>query len=372
MFLKRKDKIMEKKHSKEMNFELLRVIAMFFIVLYHEVAHSGIAEVQNQGIINECIETLFLTLGPVFLNLFVMITGYFMVKSKMNLKSIAKLVLETFIYSVSIAVLFALKTKTWPNIRNFFPVSSNEYWYVTAYVAIYLLSPFMNIVLRKINKKQYSVLLALITIFMVIQPSIFYTNTTIINSGLSLIWMVYLYIFAGYIRMHYDKNIKKEICFMISILLVILTVIMSAIYAPFLKIDLSKISKHYSITVVCSTIFMFLGFKQVNLKNKKTIKLLEIISPLTFGVYLIHDNNIIRRRLWMKYLKISKLVFSEGLLIKLILIGLGVYIVCLFIDFARKTIFDAIYKTKLYGKLDNKLDKLNTKFWATMEEGKEN
>ena len=56
-----------------------------------------------------------------------------------------------------------------------------------------------------------------------------------------------------------------------------------------------------NIVCIITSISLFCTFKNINFNNSKII---NIISSATLGVYLIHDNNIIRPILWNKWLNI--------------------------------------------------------------------
>lgn len=74
---------MEKKERKS-NFEILRILAMVLIISYHFVFHSN----YNYGAINahDFILRTFWLFGEIGVNLFMLISGYFMVHSKFSLK----------------------------------------------------------------------------------------------------------------------------------------------------------------------------------------------------------------------------------------------------------------------------------------------
>ena len=52
--------------------------------------------------------------------------------------------------------------------------------------------------------------------------------------------------------------------------------------------------------ILLLSLFLFLGFKELKVRNSRAINL---ISSLTFGIYLIHDNWQIRRYLWNNVIK---------------------------------------------------------------------
>ena len=52
---------------------------------------------------------------------------------------------------------------------------------------------------------------------------------------------------------------------------------------------------------VLQSIFIIFFFTQINY-NKYIGKIISFFGPLTFGIYLIHDNNLVRKNLIKKYL----------------------------------------------------------------------
>ena len=82
---------MEKENVKtrESNIELLRVISMVMIFVYHYCVHGSILKVGSYTI-NKLV-ALFLSIGGrVGVNLFILIMGYFMINSKFKIKKLLK------------------------------------------------------------------------------------------------------------------------------------------------------------------------------------------------------------------------------------------------------------------------------------------
>lgn len=81
---------MEEKERKS-NFEILRILAMILIISYHFVFHSN----YNYWTINahDFILRAFWLFGEIGVNLFMLISGYFLVCSKFSWKKVIKLIL---------------------------------------------------------------------------------------------------------------------------------------------------------------------------------------------------------------------------------------------------------------------------------------
>ena len=83
------------KKVRNSNFELLRIIAMIMIIIHHYTVHGGwIPFTYENFTFNMVLTQLMRYGGKIGCHLFMMITGYFMIKGKTNFKKIFKLVLE--------------------------------------------------------------------------------------------------------------------------------------------------------------------------------------------------------------------------------------------------------------------------------------
>ena len=89
-------------HERESNIELYRIILMLSIIAHHYIMHSGLLSIMCKNPIS--IKSIFLFIigawGKIGINCFVLITGYYMCKSKISLKKFMKLLLEVQFYEI--------------------------------------------------------------------------------------------------------------------------------------------------------------------------------------------------------------------------------------------------------------------------------
>ena len=81
-----------------------------------------------------------------------------------------------------------------------------------------------------------------------------------------------------------------------------------------------------------ASLFLFLGFKKMKIGYKKSINL---ISSATFGVYLIHDNNYMRRFLWYTLFHNASYTESPYLIPHSLCAILLVFVCCTLIELFR-------------------------------------
>ncbi len=188
----------QKKSARESNIELLRIVSMLLIILHHYSVHGPWPK---DGILTTTIAVNFLSFGgKVGVCAFVIITGYFMSRSRFKAASILKLALETIFFSW---VFLGVKATLNPGSLDFnswkaalLPLSSNQYWFVTTYIVLALLAPLLNLCFKQISgNAKCKVILAGFILFSVI-PTFVLTNSYTSN----VVWFCYLYFIGAYIR----------------------------------------------------------------------------------------------------------------------------------------------------------------------------
>ena len=281
------------------NLELYRIIVMFLIVSHHYVVNSGVLEkmYENPLSANSIFLFLFGAWGKTGINCFMMITGYFMCKSRINLEKYIKLLFEVVFYNVVIALIFAITGYgTWKEmLEAFFAVrcvSNNDF--TACFLIFYLLIPFWNFLLNTINKKQHQYFLAILGflyVFLGTMPSF-----GVVFNYVS--WFGFLYLVAAYIRFYPCKKKSWGLYTGIFIFVGILSIIGCLILGGRLdkQIAYRFVSDSNTFIAFAISVCSFMLFKQWNIGYSK---LINIIGGSTFGVLCIHANSdSMRKWLW--------------------------------------------------------------------------
>lgn len=155
-------------------FELMRIIAMYLIVLHHAILHGVLKlplTTQMKYPDGTTIGTILEMGGEAGVFLFVLITGFFMSQSKISLKKIFKTWLPVFFWSFILYLIFQLSIFHQFSIKGLIkailPITFNQYWFVTVYFFMYCSIPFLNPIVESLNtkkQKQYFLILGLILI----------------------------------------------------------------------------------------------------------------------------------------------------------------------------------------------------------------
>jgi surface polysaccharide O-acyltransferase-like enzyme len=327
-----------KKVERNSNLELLRILAIVMIIAHHYSVH-GQWEIGNELSLNRVIVQFLSLGGKLGVNCFVLITGYFMVNSKFNVKKLLKIIGQVFFYSVIIMIFFKLFKIYNIGIRetaeSFFPIIFSKYWFATTYVELYILSPFLNKFINYCTNKEYKQLLIILTVILSVIPT--FTNSL---PGIdNLAWFVFLYLIASYIRKYpHDLFSRTRLCLLIFtagcifIMLSVIILDLLGLKIANFPIDPTFLREMNSLPLLFCSISLFLYFKNINIGSNKII---NSVSATTFGIYLIHDNNLIRSYLWVNIAKNNSYYHSNWLFLHAIVTIILVFIVCLFIEYFR-------------------------------------
>lgn len=344
--------MMKDKKERESNIELLRIICMFMVVLCHASSHGialRFANLTSEVFTWKILVAKILSMGGgIANNTFVLISGYFMINSiKVNKKSIVKLLCDLFFYSWIIAVVFwstgletFLVTKA---IQYLFPVWFGGNWFVCCYIILCLLVPFINSFFNNLEEKKYFQLLIILFILRYVLTALF--AETYMDEGHCLEQFVYMYAVGGYIKLYGKERILKATRrwgLYIAVAVLMLCVLTATIWelANITGIeDLYNYTTHFSslFGVIISVLLLIYAIT----RKKWYSSIVNVVASSTLGIYLIHDNELMRKFLWITiYPNLDMLdtnLFVVLLFVKVAIVFIG----CLAIDQIRKLLLEA-------------------------------
>lgn len=328
------------KFDRQTNFELLRVFAMFMITAYHYTLWGVSVWPENIG--NRIFLELWSMLGTVGVNLFVLISGYFGIYSCFKVKKIIKLEVQTLFFSILCMLCLArgnlIQLSITDIIKNMFPNVFNQWWFITAYIVLYLLSPYINRLLLLLNKREFLSLIFLILIMWCVIPSLSLQISSAFNWS-PQIWMISMYVMGAYIR-RFPFQIKRGISLglimtMFSIGLICFPIaLVEALHLDFINIDrlIAHIRISNSIPVVWSSLSIFTLFKELRLHSNKAI---NYVAGSAFSVYLLQENIFFRPVLWNNILRCDIYALSSGIYVHAIFSLFFIY----FLGMAAQVLF---------------------------------
>lgn len=345
---------------KERNYgiDLFRLIAMLEIVILHILGHGGVVnalKVGMGGYIGVWVLTI-IVYGAV--DCYALLSGYvgYSEEKDINIRfdKYAKLWLQVTFYSfiiTLIAKIFLPSEITLGSIiKALFPVTFGEYWYFCAYTGIFFLLPFLNRLIQNLKEKELYFLIITITVIYSVYAGIMgkLNDPFSIKSGSSFIWLLLLYIIGASLRKLKIANKvsgKKALLIACSLLvftwLTVIIIPSCSIYILHREAGRGLLVSYTSPTILLASMLLLILFANIH-PRKWLLKIIKYFSPATFGVYLIHDNPVVRNVFITD--KFSRLV--EGNVIYMVFTVLGtaiiIFFVCLLVEKVRLRIFKCL------------------------------
>jgi surface polysaccharide O-acyltransferase-like enzyme len=316
---------------------------MLFIVLSHMCVHGGVSTVDTSFTFNEIFVQCGV-LGNLGVDIFVLITGYFISEKSFSVKRLSSLFAQVWFYSLLLTAVavWAFQVDVGVNdvIRAVFPTIFTEYWFFTAYVILLLVSPFLNIAIRHMERASFLKLLLCLMILWVIIPSV---TTQGMYSG-HIPHFVSLYFVGAYFKKYPDLCFSQKKLRYLCVLACWSLLILLTVGFHFLGDRLPGILSGYRENLYAKESILIVGiavglFAFAVYSKPFTSRIINIVSSCVFGTYLIHDHPLIRNVLWTRILHVTELYHSRFFIFYAIAAVFTVFACCVLIEFVRlKTI----------------------------------
>ena len=334
-----------RKAERESNFELLRIVAMFCVVVYHAVCALDISFPAGEMSLDRFFFQLCYCAGDLGNSLFVLISGYFLVRSPFSLRRVLRLWAQTLFYSLLLGAL-ALAAG-WPLSRGNVwhmaaPVLSISYWFINCYLVFCFLNPTLNRLYAALERRDFKRLLAVMFVC-------FSLLRTLVPGGFvpftKFAMFFFLYSLAAYVRLYPDAVgafDRPWRCFAAAAALVALLLGYFALCFrsggrfAFLRPD--RFDHMATLPLLGLSLALFLGFRSLRMPR---LRLVNAVGGAAFGVYLIHYSYAWREKLWEMLL--GALPAGGTPALSLLLAALLVYAACALLDLARRSALEPLY-----------------------------
>ncbi len=321
---------------RDTNIELYRCVVMFLIVAHHYMMHSGLLNLTP-----ECLTStksiylyLFGMWGKIGINCFVLITGYYMCLSNINIRKFLKLLLQVEFYKCSIFFFFVIGGSQSLSVNSILnsllPFTDIDNGFIDCFFVFYLFIPFLNSLINSINRTKHIALIILCLFFFCLWPQfhIFRVNSNYV------VWFCIIYFIAAFIKIHkIDEMLSYRLWGAITFLMIIF-----AFFSVLLLLNFGRrwpyllVYDSNSVFAVLISVFSFMFFKRLPMNNNK---LINAIGGTTFGILLIHDCSWnMRQWLWVDVCNCVGWYDRNVYLHSLICVS-GVFVIGAIIDYMR-------------------------------------
>lgn len=313
------------KPGKDLQVEVLRIVAMLMIVACHMVIHLNVSERRfNMELLpkpgfKSAIRFLIVQYGQVGVSLFFIISGYFLCKKVFNYRRIFAAWAQMFLYciiilaSIFIANCFGILPENLSNLLrgkdlfytvlwNVTPFTYRSYWFMSSYLIMLMFMPFINILINNMNKRNHAMLLVLLACISLI-PLYFGRNYT----WNDIIYAIFGYLVGAFISV-YRNELKEYKTNLLLASVVLLTLIMLVFnyfassgskFARILTWD-QQVHGGIGILPIAIATCIFIVIHRIDMTKIQGFsrKIILKVSKATFGVYLIHEHMFIFIAMW--------------------------------------------------------------------------
>ncbi len=325
------------KSVRQSNFELLRIVCMLMIIAGHILNEHYIDfDLDNP---DYYIPKFFKGFLCVAVNSFVLISGYWGIQFKVQ--KLLKLEFQILFYSIMILLIMTLLGFHQIDYKHdffyFLPVITKRYWFVTCYIALYLISPFLNHVKDHLSKSDYKQFLLGGFVIIYLWPTFTFlidAPNLIEDGGYGIVNFIYLYFMGHYIHRYCRCNLSW--IFYITSYLVICSLlgVIQYIISRLLGFDYTSLICYNTIFIFGASVSLFIAFSKMTFQSRWINKL----AKPCFSVFLIHAHLL----LWVHFCSYLGIKEYRGFSFFLLLswLPITIYLACSIIENLRLFIFD--------------------------------
>jgi len=303
----KKNQIESKETAYFWGLDLIRIIAMFFVVLVHSTTFYGF-EADNIS----SIATFFAGGGRYLsftcIPLFLILTGYLNSDKTPNARYYLKLLKILIEFILCGIIIFIVNRFCFNDTTSFGTVAINMFsfkypsysWYISMFVGLFLLIPFFNYLYKSIpNNFKWLFIVSLLLIFS--SPSV--TNYWTVAYPI-------MYYFIGTFIKDKQFKVKKYILFLSITGICLLQILIAKFNIPIFSVE-----NHNNIGCLVLSVSIFLLFYDLKISkvssSMKIVKILRIIANASLSTFLI--SQIFETLTYRMFNSLNLVTFAEKL-----------------------------------------------------------
>lgn len=285
--------------ERESGIELLRILAALGVVFSHFLNGGAVFDSESISFVNYLVLTFLRSITISSVDIFIIITGYYMCSSQV--RSVGKplnLLLQVSFCGVILATIFYVAGFPGYTVKKIVTSAIPLNWFITLYVVIYIISPYLNVVYRNLaSKKLWTVFIIMMIILFSIWPSLLgvaqhfgYPLDALStygrggnNAGYTIVNFVTLYSIGAFLRVNeIEGKIKNKV--LIIFILFCVIILWGMRFIPINTTPWHIAGWYDNIFVILLSVFLFLLFKQFHFRNR----IINNLAKASFTCFIIH------------------------------------------------------------------------------------
>lgn len=346
-----------KKGIRNSNIELVKIIAIFMIIISHVTQTLGTGNILIDfqdyvfplGIASNNIQTIILNLffqgGALGNTLFFSCSAWFLVGNTAFARRKAFSLLCT-VWTISIFILSVYffcspSCLTSSNITvQLLPTCYANCWYMTCYIIFLFIYPWMNKLIDELNQKEL-LRIMLFSSFLWIMMNYFKPDWFFSSS---LITWVSIYVLIAYLKVYCTDLMKNKKIGLLLLMIGIIGYILQVTLVNYIALNINSIfwNKVLYLNNICSPFYLMIAIGSIIIASKTngSNKHINYISGLSIYVYLFHENYLFRcytrPKIWQY---IYMYIGYEHIVLLTVIYAFGLFILtCSIAAFYKETI----------------------------------
>lgn len=302
--------------------DLLRIGAMFLIVTCHSILHVRWMLHVDQGFTpaptwKQAAMYLIVQYGQVGVSVFFIVTGYFLIRKPFTFRRPVAAWAHMWVYAVTIYVVGLLAATRFPFIMptgtaayeaflwSVTPGLWGSYWFMTAYLVLLLLSPYINHVFLTMSARMSGALIALLAFF-----SLWLLYGNRVGNWTNVVYAALGYMIGAWIRLYRDR-IPRWISARRALWGTVVASSVVMLLFNRLSLGASSLVKFFHwdaqtkpgiqilpIVIAAALFLLTIDARRPLRADSRAGRAVISVSASMFGVYLIHENTLIYRHFW--------------------------------------------------------------------------
>lgn len=285
--------------------DLLRIIAMLFVIILHITGIGGICAGSELLSGNFLTAQLLRIATTCSVNCYALISGYVAWNRSPKLSGLLNLWAKVVCFCVGIIVaarFLAPELVGWADLKKaLMPATSGIYWYFSAYAVMFFFSPVLNHGIRHISRREAVLALAGIAAAVFCLPVTSIGSVFALGGGYSALWLMILYLAGGLMERFEvaDKLSTRQWAglYLLAVLANFVPRMLLLVFRPgfWTPENQNLLVQYLSPSVILAAAALLGLFSRLRL-SETAVRIVAKLSPHAFGVYLLHTHPLVFQR----------------------------------------------------------------------------
>lgn len=332
--------------NRDSNMDLMRITAMLLVMLFHiNFFNIALEEAPHYAYTGMEIfsYSLMKCFSMVCVNMFILVSGWYGIHPRRE--KFIRLVFQIWFFSILtylfIAIFFDDVEFSVNTLLHLFFFGG--YWFIPAYLLLYICSPVLNLFTEKVNKRTFAYVLVSYFAFQFVFGWL--QQETYFDQGCSPLVFFGMYLLARYIRLHkyWIDSIRISRAIICYLAILLSTSAICTFVLRHFGMKWAEILMQYSSPLNCIlSVLLLIIFSKIKLQSR----VINAIGFSCFAAYLLHGSTFFYDKIYYPLgcyaFHVQSYIGKIFLTIALILV---IFAVAIIIDFARIALWNSVFKT---------------------------